>query len=139
MRRSVLLISVLLMFGLMGSVFGTQRTRHRLLVLTDIGGDPDDQQSMVRLLLYANEFDPEGLIATSVRSRVNPGQIRERIEAYRKVRPNLTKHAPGYPIADALLSLVKSGAEERNMTRVGDGKSTEGSQHIISVVDKKDD
>ena len=37
----------------------------RLLVLTDIGGDPDDQQSMIRLLLYANEFDFEGLIATA--------------------------------------------------------------------------
>jgi hypothetical protein len=37
--------------------------KKRLLVLTDIGGDPDDQQSMVRLLLYANEFDLEGLIS----------------------------------------------------------------------------
>src|SRR5262245_29931988 len=37
----------------------------RLVVLTDIGGDPDDEQSMVRLVLYANEFDIEGLIAAS--------------------------------------------------------------------------
>jgi len=113
--------------------------KHRLLVLTDIGGDPDDQQSMVRLLLYANEFDLEGLIATSTRSQVNPDQIRKRIEAYRKVRPNLVKHAEYYPTADYLLSLVKSGVEQRNMTSVGKGKSTEGSRHIISVVDKKDD
>jgi hypothetical protein len=113
--------------------------KHRLLVLTDIGGDPDDQQSMVRLLLYGNEFDLEGLVATSTRSRVNPEQIRERIEAYRKVRENLVKHAGDYPTADYLLSVVKSGTEQRNMTSVGEGKSTEGSQHIISVVDKRDD
>jgi hypothetical protein len=29
--------------------------RPRLAVLTDIGGDPDDQQSLVRLMVYANE------------------------------------------------------------------------------------
>ena len=34
----------------------------RLLVLTDIGGDPDDEQTLIRLLLYANCFDIEGLI-----------------------------------------------------------------------------
>ena len=113
--------------------------KKRLLVLTDIGGDPDDQQSMVRLLLYANEFDLEGLIATSVRSKVNPDQIYERIEAYRTVRPNLVKHADGYPTADFLQSLVKTGTKTRNMTSVGRGKSTEGSMHIISVVDKKDE
>jgi hypothetical protein len=27
----------------------------RLVVLTDIGGDPDDQQSLIRLMLYSNE------------------------------------------------------------------------------------
>jgi len=113
--------------------------KKRLLVLTDIGGDPDDQQSMVRLLLYANEFDLEGLIATSVKSQVNPDQIYERIEAYRKVRPNLVKHADGYPTADFLRSLVKVGVKDRFMKSVGPGKSTEGSRHIISVVDRDDD
>lgn len=37
----------------------------RLIVLTDIGQDTDDEQSLVRLLHYANEFQNEGLIATS--------------------------------------------------------------------------
>ena len=39
--------------------------RPRLLVLTDIGGDPDDMQSMRRLMLYSNEFRIEGLIASA--------------------------------------------------------------------------
>lgn len=48
--------------------------RPRLVVLTDIGGDPDDQQSMIRLLLYVNEYQIEGLIATATRDRVSPHQ-----------------------------------------------------------------
>ena len=45
--------------------------RPRLVVLTDISSltagvaEPDDGQSLIRLMLYANEFDIEGLIATS--------------------------------------------------------------------------
>ena len=45
----------------------------RLVVLTDIGGDPDDQMSMVRLMTYSNQIDIEGLVATEVVKTVNPG------------------------------------------------------------------
>ncbi len=39
--------------------------RHRVLVSTDIGGtDPDDFQSMVHLLVYADCFDLEGLVSS---------------------------------------------------------------------------
>jgi hypothetical protein len=44
----------------------------RLLVLTDIG-DPDDQQSMIRLMVYANEFVIEGLVATASGT---PGELK---------------------------------------------------------------
>jgi len=37
----------------------------RVLVLTDIANEPDDQMSMVRLLVYSNQFDVEGLVATT--------------------------------------------------------------------------
>jgi hypothetical protein len=112
--------------------------RPRLIVLTDIGGDPDDQQSMIRLLLYVNEYQIEGLIATATKERVSPHQIRERVEAYRKVRPNLVKHARGYPTADYLLEQIKAGVKGRSMTLVGAGKSTEASEYIISVVDRSE-
>src|SRR5688572_13794282 len=42
---------------------GRDESRVRLIVETDAGGDPDDEQSLVRLLVYASEFDIEGLIA----------------------------------------------------------------------------
>ena len=78
----------------------------RLVVLTDIGGDPDDQQSMVRLLAYANEFDVEALVATSRMGHghdVRPDLIQQIVNAYGQVRANLLLHKPGYPTASALL------------------------------------
>src|SRR5687768_18597530 len=40
-------------------------SRSRVIVSTDIGGtDPDDFQSMVHFLLYADIFDVEGLISS---------------------------------------------------------------------------
>jgi hypothetical protein len=117
----------------------------RLLVLTDIGGDPDDQQSMVRLMLYANEFEIEGLIASAAGTPgelkdhvTRPEKIREVVEAYGKVRPNLAKHAEGYPPAEELLAKIKSGNPQRGKAAVGEGHDTEGSRWIIAVVDRDD-
>ena len=50
--------------------------RPRLIVLTDTGGDPDDQQSMVRLMAFANEFAIEGLIASASGT---PGELKRAI------------------------------------------------------------
>jgi hypothetical protein len=118
-----------------------QQDRRRVLVLTDIGNEPDDSQSMVRFLVYANEFDVEGLVATSsvhLRDRVNPRMIAERVEAYGKVRDNLTKHADGYPTEAALRERIKSGQPALGMRGVGKGKDSEGSDWIITVVDRDD-
>ncbi len=56
--------------------------KHRVLVLTDITNEPDDEQSMVRFLLYSNEYDTEGLLATTsthLRDQVRPAGLRDRI------------------------------------------------------------
>src|ERR1035438_4842868 len=84
--------------------------RHRMIILTDMLNEPDDSQTMVRLLMYANEVDIEGLIAVSSchlyagkdkvhpeKNMVHPEEIASRVEAYGKVRDNLLKHAPGWP------------------------------------------
>src|SRR5205085_8273667 len=90
--------------------------RPRLIVLTDIGGDPDDQQSMIRLMTYANEFEIEGLIASAAgtpgelkKDVTHPELIRAIVRAYGKVRPNLLLHRPDYPPAGTLLDRIKSG------------------------------
>lgn len=120
-------------------------TRPRLLVLTDIGGDPDDQQSLIRLLLYANEFDIEGLIASAsgtpgeLKEKVTkPELIRQTVEVYGKVLSKLVQHAKGYPTAEHLLSVIKSGNPNRGREAIGEGKDTEGSRWIIAMADKLD-
>ena len=117
----------------------------RLLVLTDIGGDPDDQQSMIRLMLYANEFELEGLVASASGTPgelkekvVQPQLIRRIVEAYGQVRSNLTRHANGYPTAEQLLARIKSGNPNRGRDAVGESHDTEGSQWIITVADRSD-
>jgi hypothetical protein len=88
----------------------------RIIITTDIGGDPDDQQSMVRLLVYSNEFDIEALIATASGTpgelgvdTVKDALIRNYIAAYEKVYPNLKKHSENYPAPDHLFNVVKKG------------------------------
>lgn len=123
-----------------------QQAKPRLIVLTDIGGDPDDQQSMIRLLLYANEFDIQGLIASAsgvpgeLKEPVTkPQLIRELVDAYDKVHSNLVKHAEGYPHANQLLCCIKTGNSRRGLEAIGQGNDTEGSRWIIEVVDRPDE
>lgn len=115
--------------------------RPRLLVLTDIGGDPDDQQSVIRLMVYANEFDIEGLIASASgtpgelkTAQTRPDLIREIVSAYGKVRTNLAQHEDGWPAADDLLSCVKSGNANRGADYIGAEHDTEGSQWIVERI-----
>jgi hypothetical protein len=115
--------------------------KQRVIVLTDIANEPDDEQSMVRFLVYSNEYDVEGIIATTsvwLKDKVRPDLIRRQVEAYGQVRDNLIKHAPGYPTMEHLLSVIKAGRSEFGMEGVGEGKSSEGSRHVIEVVDKPD-
>lgn len=113
----------------------------RVLVLTDIGADPDDAQSMVRLLLHANELEIEGLLATT--SQHNPrrpraDQIRRRVWGYGVVRENLARHAEGWPQTDALMERVKTCSPKVGKAGVGPDEDTEGSDWIVSVVDADD-
>lgn len=116
--------------------------KQRLIVLSDIEADPDDSQTLIRLLLYSNQIDIEALVATTSvhqKQRVAPETMRKIIGAYEKVQPNLLKHESGYPPAQTLLSLVKQGLPVYGMEGVGKGKDSEGSEWIIKVLEKNDD
>ena len=70
----------------------------RVIVISDIGNEPDDQMSFVRLLLYSNELDLEGMIAatsTWQKTAVHPETMHALIHAYGLVRANLMLHAKG--------------------------------------------
>ena len=114
----------------------------RVIVLTDISNEPDDEESMVRYLVYSNEYDTEALIATTsvwLRKGTREDLIRRQIDAYGQVRETLSKHADGFPTADELYSVTTTGQSGYGMEDVGYGKSSDGSKLIIDIVDKADD
>lgn len=110
-------------------------SRPKVIIMTDIGQDPDDQQSLIRALLYANSIDIRGLIATYIpRDRpVQPGLITATLDAYGQDLPFLSQHMPGYPSADALKAVVRAGLDDNS--KVGDGYDTPGSDLIVAEVD----
>lgn len=114
----------------------------RLFVLTDIEADPDDTQSLIRLLLYSNEIDIEGLVATTSvhkRTSVAPESIHAIIEAYGDVLPNLRAHDADYPGEEALAGLVSQGQPRYGMTGVGEAMDSPGSDALVQTILRDDD
>jgi len=141
MRTAFILIVLFLILSSQ-SLFAQKTQKNRVIVLTDIEADPDDTQSLVRLLLYSNQIDIKGLVATTscwLKSEVNPGSIKKVIQAYGEVQPNLSKHENGFPSAESLLKLVKQGLPKYGMLGVGEGKDSEGSDWIIQILEEKDE
>jgi hypothetical protein len=71
-------------------LFAQTGKKLRVLVTTDIEADPDDSESLVRFLTYSNQWDVEGLIATTSihqKTRVAPETILSILKAYKKVQP----------------------------------------------------
>jgi len=112
--------------------------KKRLFVLTDIGGDPDDKMSMVRLMTYANQFDIEGLVATKNSDGLFPDAIARVVRAYGKVRDRLETHEPGFPSADALLGVIAEGPAVDGQAGIGRGMDSLGSDLLIRAADRAD-
>jgi hypothetical protein len=116
--------------------------KQRVFVLTDITNEPDDQQSLVRFLVYSNEYDVEGLVATTsthLRSQVRKDKIEELIRSYGEVKPNLDIHASGFPSMENLLSVTVQHLPLFSMEGVGAGKDSPGSELLIKAMDKMDE
>jgi hypothetical protein len=120
----------------------TFQQRVRVIIETDAGGDPDDKQSLVRFLLYANEWDVEGIIATRAKARdgenLNPqrtglGIVRAMLDAYGQCQPNLVKHDERFPTKQYLWDRTVAGYKDE--THDGD----DGVRLILAAVDKPGD
>jgi hypothetical protein len=132
----------------------------RIIVLTDISPnnvEPDDMESMIRLLVHADLFEIEGLVATTGWSnsggREHPDLIQDAINAYEKDLPNLRKRSNqkdhvadesqqqiGYwPSADYLRPRTVLGSQKRGMSFIGKGNDSPGSDLIIKMADEKDE
>ncbi|MBL9139704.1 MAG: DUF1593 domain-containing protein [Verrucomicrobiales bacterium] len=111
--------------------------KRRVIIETDAGGDPDDEQSLVRFLLYANAWDISGIIANRPHARngenLNPARtgldiVLRLLEAYESCWTNLVTHDPAYPDAKSLRSKVVAGYDDTN----------DGVQLLIAAADDSD-
>jgi hypothetical protein len=111
--------------------------RPRVLVSTDIGGtDPDDMQSMVHLLVYADMFDLEGIVSSP------PGlgrreHILQVIDTYSRDYSNLRTYSSRYPSPEQLRSISKQGAIDA-AGAAGFATATEGSKWIVQCARRAD-
>lgn len=146
-RHRFLSIFILFLFQNSNSFAQTVLTfeppvKQRVLVLTDITNEPDDQQSLVRFLTYANEYDIEGIVATTsthLRDHVRRDKIESLIRDYGKVKPNLEKHATDFPSMNYLLSVTAEHLPLYGLDGVGEGKDSQGSELLIKAIDKVDE
>lgn len=155
-KRMIILITIFLM------VISVVFARPRVVIMTDFppvdvipGGmgfgaaekrsDSDDVQSMIRFLLYTNDFDVEGLIATSATfvNVANKQHILDILYLYDHIDENLRAHDYRYPTASELCARTwqgRSGTWGRSASEiVGEGKSSEASEQIITLLGKNDE
>lgn len=106
--------------------------------------DPDDIQSMVRLLLYANDLEIEGLIASSgtFANIANKSNLQDILKLYDEVDENLRKHDSRYPTAEQLQAITWEGRSgnwgKPAKEIIGEGKDSEASEALIQIVDQED-
>ncbi len=152
--NKIVVLTILLFFQSYLAMAQMANEKPRTIVTTD--GEIDDVDSFIRMLLYANEFQLEGLIysssmwhykgdgkGTPFTSEMEmtktmygektdlrwPGTewMQDLLNAYEQVQPNLELHASGFPTADHLRSLIRVG----NIDFEGEmEKDTEGSDYI---------
>jgi Protein of unknown function (DUF1593) len=117
-------------------------SKPRVILMQD--GEVDDMDSFIRYLYYSNEFDTAGIVYTSSTyhysgngTTVQPFRwtgtdwVNRYLDEYAQIRPNLVKHADGYPTADYLKSVYKIG----NVTNVGEmTQVTDGSELIKNTI-----
>lgn len=113
----------------------------RVIVTSD--GEIDDECSLVRFLLYTNEWDVEGIITSSSQYHwhghnwAGDNWAQPYLDAYSTIYPNLIKHDKEYPSPEYLKANTFLG----NVESEGEMDSiTPGSQHIAKVLlDESDD
>ena len=158
-----LVISMLMLMASTLGIAAEKELKPRLVVCTDIAPadvEPDDMESMVRLMAYADLFEIEALI-TSVGWNCDPyptewSQYLFRvIEAYRQDVPKLMRRSGqrkflpiakengqqciGYwPSADYLCSRAVMGSRRGGIKAIGEDNDSPGSELLIRLGDEED-
>ena len=134
-----LALAALTILGCSGT--GPGDTRTRVIVTSD--GEIDDECSLVRFMLYMNEWDVEGIVTSASQYHwhghkwAGDDWMEPYLDAYEKIYPNLLKHDSRYPTPEYVRSISVLG----NVEMQGDmAERTEGSDLITKVLlDEKDD
>ncbi len=133
--KSVVRLTIALLISFVVSISAAELVKPRVIVTSD--GEIDDQCSMIRFLLYANEWDIEGIITSSSQYHwqghkwAGDDWIEPDLDAYAQVYPNLVKHDAGYPTPEYLRERTHLG----NVKAEGEMEEvTAGSQHIVKVL-----
>jgi len=109
----------------------------RVIVSTDIGGsDPDDNQSMIHLMMYSDMVQLEGIVSSPSAGSGSKEEILRMIDIYAKDYPQLSKHAKRLMSPEELRSLCKQGRQGQ-MPLNGFAEPTEGSEWIVSQARQK--
>ena len=148
MKLNFFLLAVFILISLFSQNINAEKVR--LVILADMGNEPDEEQQMIHMLLYSNEFDLEGLIAVTgrflrpshwdpYRRVVHPELFHQLIDGYSKDYDNLQKHAEGYPEPEYLRSIVAGGQPGYGIEGTGEGMSSEGSSLLLEIFKKDDD
>jgi Protein of unknown function (DUF1593) len=117
-----------------------QAAKPRLFVMTDIGNEPDDQMSLVRLLLYSNEIEIEGITATTSvwqRTKTSPEIAAGVIDAYALTLPRLREHAQGWPDAATLHARLTSGVAGYGLAAIDPDKPSGGAMALLAAMKRE--
>jgi hypothetical protein len=145
--KRICLVIVIVLFPYLATLHAAS-PKSRLIVMADMGNEPDEEQQMTHLLMYANLVDLEGLIAcsgkylhadrTDGRTEVHPELFHRLVDGYAQVLDNLKQHATGWPEADHLRSIIKAGTAGYGIAAVEPGRSNEASKLIEAAILKAD-
>ena len=159
MKQALIVLFVLFAF----SGWAKNDLKPRLVVCTDIAPadvEPDDMESMVRLMAYADCFEIEALI-TSVGWNCDPypkewaEYLQRVIEAYRLDVPKLMQrsnqkdfmpvdkengqqHLGYWPSADYIKSRAVMGSIHGGIGAIGENNDSPGSELLIRLADEDD-
>ena len=108
MRKAVLFCCLAALLSACGKPAQRAQERPRVIVTTD--GEVDDECSLVRFLLYCNEWDVEAIITSSSQYHwrghkwAGDDWMDTVTGAYAQVYPNLVRHDARYPSPEFLRS-----------------------------------
>ena len=162
--KRIFSLSLLAIFSMCVCAQSIEKTlKPRLVVLTDIAPanvEPDDQESLIRLLAHADLFEIEAIVATSGWNTGNypiawMDTIFNTLGAYEKDLPNLMKRSGqtsflplkkenkkqyiGYwPSIEYLRNRVMLGSSKTGPKVLGENNRSKGSDMIIQLADEKD-